>query len=66
MEVISGLRKEMMFFLRGGRFAIVLVVMIALAVMSPLLFGAMSSMMTAMSFSAPSLTIISISSSGIV
>lgn len=53
MEVISGLRKEMMFFLRGGRFAIVLVVMIALAVMSPLLFGAMSSMMTAMKDAMP-------------
>ncbi|MBO6230351.1 MAG: hypothetical protein J6O50_07270 [Ruminiclostridium sp.] len=43
--MINGLRKEMMFFSRGGRLAAVILVMLALAVMSPVMFGMMSGMM---------------------
>ena len=39
--MINGFRKEMLFFTRGGRFIIILVVLFGLAAMSPLLFGIM-------------------------
>ncbi|MBR5089359.1 MAG: hypothetical protein IK093_08020 [Ruminiclostridium sp.] len=51
--MISGLKKEFLFFLRGGRLAVVAIVMLALAVMSPLMFGAMSGMIDAMEGAMP-------------
>ncbi|MBQ9483702.1 MAG: hypothetical protein IJU82_05875 [Ruminiclostridium sp.] len=43
--MINGFRKEMMFFARGGRLVGLILVMLGLALMSPLMFGSMSSMM---------------------
>lgn len=43
--MINGFRKEMMFFMRGGRFVGIILVLMGLALMSPLMFGAMSGMM---------------------
>lgn len=51
--MISGLKKEFLFFMRGGRFAIAIIVMIALAVMSPLMFGMMAQMMETMKDAMP-------------
>ena len=51
--MISGLKKEFLFFLRGGRLAVVAIVMLAHAVMSPLMFGAMSGMIDAMEGAMP-------------
>ena len=47
--MVNGFKKEMLFYTRGGRFAIVLIVMLALALMSPLMFGMMKAMIGAMS-----------------
>lgn len=44
--MINGFKKEFMFFARGGRLAGLLIVMIALAVVSPILFGFTSAMMS--------------------
>ena len=46
--MINGFRKEMMFFMRGGRFAVIILVMIALAGMYPVMFGIMNTMIEAM------------------
>lgn len=46
--MINGFKKEMMFFMRGGRFAIIILVMIALAAMYPLMFGMMNAMIETM------------------
>ncbi len=46
--MINGFRKEFMFYTRGGRLAITIIVMLVLAVMSPLMFGMMGSMMESM------------------
>ena len=46
--MINGFRKEFMFYSRGGRLAITIIVMFALAVMSPLMFGSMSAMLDSM------------------
>ena len=46
--MINGFRKEFMFYSRGGRLAITIIVMLVLAVMSPLMFGMMGSMMESM------------------
>ena len=43
--MINGFRKEMMFFSRGGRLVALILVMLGLALMSPLLYGAMSELM---------------------
>ncbi|MBQ9383057.1 MAG: hypothetical protein IJT87_02350 [Ruminiclostridium sp.] len=42
--MINGFKKEMLFYTRGGRLIIVLVVMAALALMSPVMFGMMKMM----------------------
>ena len=51
--MINGFRKEMMFFTRGGRLALVVIVTLALAVMSPLMFGMMKYMIDMISEAAP-------------
>lgn len=51
--MINGFRKEMLFYMRGGRLITLLIVMIALAVMSPLMFGMTSQMMQAMKEAMP-------------
>ncbi len=51
--MINGFKKEFMFFLRGGRLIAAVLVMIGLAIMSPLSFGAMGQMMQAMKDAIP-------------
>lgn len=51
--MINGFKKEMLFYLRGWRFTILILVMIMLAVSSPLMFGMTSSLMTTMKDAIP-------------
>lgn len=51
--MINGFRKEMMFFSRGGRLAALTLVLLGLALMSPLMFGAMSGMMQSLKDALP-------------
>lgn len=46
--MINGFRKEMMFFTRGGKLVIMLIVTFVLAGMSPVMFGMMKSMIKVM------------------
>ncbi len=52
--MVNGFSKEMMFFTRGGRLAAVLLVMLSLAVVSPIMFGMMQSMIEVISEMSPS------------
>lgn len=52
--MINGFKKEMMFFTRGGRLAAVILVMLGLAVMSPIMFGMMQNMIGTISEISPS------------
>ena len=51
--MINGFRKEIMFYLRGWRFAVLVLVMILLAVSSPVTFGMTSGMMETMKEALP-------------
>ncbi|MBP3854595.1 MAG: hypothetical protein IK990_03140 [Ruminiclostridium sp.] len=51
--MINGFKKEFMFFSRGGRLAAVIIVMVALALMSPVMFGFTSQMMQVMKDAMP-------------
>ena len=53
MALINGFRKELLFYMRGGRLITLVIVMIALAVMSPLMFGMTSQMMQMMKEAMP-------------
>lgn len=52
--MINGFRKEIMFFTRGGRIVAVILIMLGLAVMSPVMFGVMQGMMETISKVSPS------------
>lgn len=52
--MINGFRKELMFFTRGGRLAAVILVMLSLAVVSPVMFGMMQSMISVLTQMSPS------------
>ncbi|MBO6301043.1 MAG: hypothetical protein J6N15_01225 [Ruminiclostridium sp.] len=51
--MISGIKKELMYFLRGGRLLAAALVMIGLAIMSPISFGMMGQMMQSMKEAVP-------------
>lgn len=51
--MINGFKKELLVFTRGGRLAVVVIVMVALALMSPVMFGFTSSMMQTMKEALP-------------
>ena len=46
--MINGFRKELMFFTRGGKLAIMIIVTFVLAGFSPVMFGMMKSMIQVM------------------
>lgn len=46
--MVSGFKKEIMFFMRGGRFAVMIIVMVVLAGMYPVMFAMMNTMIEAM------------------
>lgn len=51
--MINGFKKEFMFYMRGWRLTILIIVMLLLSVSSPLMFGMTSGMMTAMKDALP-------------